>query len=126
MGVGMDSGLLGLHIKGTLWELANSGRGSLSPVSEGPSYIYVLCCAQPLQSCAILCYSVDCSPLNSSVHGILQARILEWTAMLSMHTVNITRYLFHPLQPYQYKGFEKAVGEMESFMLCCCSMCLLG
>ena len=26
MSVGMDSGLLGLHIKGTLWELANSGR----------------------------------------------------------------------------------------------------
>ena len=48
MSVGMDSGLLGLHIKGTLWELANSGRESLSPVSEGPSYIYVLCCAQSL------------------------------------------------------------------------------
>ena len=26
---------------------------------------------------------MDCSPLGSSVHGILQARILEWVAMLS-------------------------------------------
>jgi len=24
---------------------------------------------------------MDCSPLGSSVHGILQARILEWVAM---------------------------------------------
>ena len=26
---------------------------------------------------------MDCSPLGSSVHGILQARILEWIAMPS-------------------------------------------
>ena len=26
---------------------------------------------------------MDCSPPGSSVHGILQARILEWVAMLS-------------------------------------------
>ena len=25
-----------------------------------------------------LCYTMDCSPPGSSVHGILQARILEW------------------------------------------------
>ena len=28
-----------------------------------------------------LCDSVDCSPPGSSVHGILQARILEWVAI---------------------------------------------
>ena len=33
-----------------------------------------------LQSCPILCDPMDCSPLGSSVHGILQARILEWVA----------------------------------------------
>ena len=36
-----------------------------------------------LQSCPTLCDSVDCSPPGSSVHGILQARILEWVAMPS-------------------------------------------
>ena len=36
--------------------------------------------AQSLQSCLILCHPVDCSPPGSSVHGILQARILEWVA----------------------------------------------
>ena len=30
--------------------------------------------------CPTLCDSVDCSPPGSSVHGILQARILEWVA----------------------------------------------
>ena len=34
-----------------------------------------------LQSCPTLCDPMDCSLLGSSVHGILQARILEWIAM---------------------------------------------
>ena len=33
------------------------------------------------QLCPTLCYPVDCSPPGSSVHGILQARILEWVAI---------------------------------------------
>jgi hypothetical protein len=35
------------------------------------------------QSCPILCSLMDCSLLGSSVHGILQARVLEWIARLS-------------------------------------------
>ena len=37
--------------------------------------------AKLLQSCPTLCNPVDCSPPGSSVHGILQARILEWVAV---------------------------------------------
>ena len=33
------------------------------------------------QSCLTLCDPTDCSPPGSSVHGILQARILEWMAI---------------------------------------------
>ena len=33
------------------------------------------------QSCPNLCDPVDYSPPGSSVHGILQARILEWVAI---------------------------------------------
>ena len=40
-------------------------------------------CAQSLQSCPTLCDPMDCSLLGSSVHVILQARILEWVAMPS-------------------------------------------
>ena len=39
--------------------------------------------AKSLQSWPILCNPMDCSPAGSSVHGILQARILEWVAMPS-------------------------------------------
>ena len=34
-------------------------------------------CAKSLQSCPALCNPMDCSPPGSSVHRILQARILE-------------------------------------------------
>ena len=50
----------------------------LSLISE---IMYV--CAKLLQSGLTLCDPVDYSSLGSSVHGILQARILEWTAMPS-------------------------------------------
>ena len=33
--------------------------------------------------CTTLCDPMDCSPPGSSVHGILQARILAWVAMPS-------------------------------------------
>ena len=33
------------------------------------------------QSCLTLCDPKDCSPPGSSLHGILQARILEWVAI---------------------------------------------
>ena len=33
------------------------------------------------QSRSTLCDPVDCSPPGSSVHGILQARVLEWGAI---------------------------------------------
>ena len=40
-------------------------------------------CAKSLQSCPTLCNPMDCGPPGSSVHGILQARILEWVAISS-------------------------------------------
>ena len=45
----------------------------------------VLCvlCAQLLQSCLTVCNPMDYSPPDSSVHGIFQARRLEWVAMPS-------------------------------------------
>ena len=33
------------------------------------------------QSCPTVCYPMDCSQPASPVHGILQARILEWVAI---------------------------------------------
>ena len=33
------------------------------------------------QSCPVLCDPMDCSPPGSSVHGVLQARMLRWVAI---------------------------------------------
>ena len=33
------------------------------------------------QSCQTLCNPIDCSPPGSSIHGIFQARVLEWSAI---------------------------------------------
>ena len=40
-------------------------------------------CCSVVQSCPTLCDPLECSPPGSSVHGILQARTLEWVAMPS-------------------------------------------
>ena len=39
--------------------------------------------AKSLQSCPTLCDPIDGSPPGSSVHGIFQARTLEWVAISS-------------------------------------------
>ena len=45
-------------------------------------YILTKCLhAQSLQSCLTLYDPMDCSLPGSSVHGILQPRLLEWVAM---------------------------------------------
>ena len=44
---------------------------------------YYNVCAKSLQSCLTLCNPMDCSPPGFSVHGILQARILEQVAISS-------------------------------------------
>ena len=50
-----------------------------------PTLFLVLQCyaLQVAQLCPILCDPMDCSPPGSCVHGIFQARVLEWVAMLS-------------------------------------------
>ena len=42
-----------------------------------------LLCMFATQSCPTVCDLMDYSPPGSSVHGILQARILEWVVMTS-------------------------------------------
>ena len=54
-------------------------------------------CAKSLQSCPTLCDPTDYSLPGCSVHGILQARILEWMAMLSSRGLSWPRGRSCPL-----------------------------
>ena len=58
-------------------------RGSVLPV-----YVFVFVIVAQL--CLILCNPMDYSPPSSSVHGISQARILEWV------TISFPRGSFQP------------------------------
>ena len=62
--------------------LARGSLSRLAPVSVVHVPI-ILGCVMSLQSCLALCDPVDCSPPDCSVHGIFQARTLEWAAVSS-------------------------------------------
>ena len=59
----------------------------ISPLSHGSSSLSLpYFCNEKVRVlvtpwCPTLCDPMDCSPPGSSVHGILQARILEWVAI---------------------------------------------
>ena len=65
--------------------------------------------AKSLQSCLTLYDSLDCSPPGSSVHGILQARILEWVAMPSSRGSS-----FLTRRPSWLLGVEEGLGSRPS------------
>ena len=60
----------------------NASSGSL-PVGFPPKRDSHLFLCERAQSCLTLCDPVDGSPPGSSVHGVLQTRILEWVAISS-------------------------------------------
>ena len=47
--------------------------------------------AKLLQSYPTLCYPMNCSPPGSSVHGIVQVKILEWVAMTFSRGSSLSR-----------------------------------
>ena len=64
--------------------LSNRSAQVCPPYSICRVYIYNACLhTKSLQSCLILPDPKNGSPSRSSVHGVLQARILEWVAMPS-------------------------------------------
>ena len=46
-----------------------------------PFYFTLSSHAKSLQSCPTLCDPIDSSPPGSSIHGTLQARVVEWLAL---------------------------------------------
>ena len=70
-------------------EWINKRRGDYERKKEGKqermmsdkSAAAAAAAAKSLQSCPTLCDPIDGSPPGSPVHGILQARTLEWVAI---------------------------------------------
>ena len=60
---------------------AGEGIRSRGCLNEGALMLDGCCTGRHAQLCPTLCDPKDCSPPGSSVHGILQARILEWIAI---------------------------------------------
>ena len=63
-----------------------SGKQDTSPISQKEDMLITFAAAaaaaaKSLQSCPTLCDPIDGSPPDSSVPGILQARVLEWGAI---------------------------------------------
>ena len=86
MYVSLDNSLLSVRQEPTLRSLKGSPflpkNIQLSVHDSWPSEI-MHACMLGCFSCPTHCDPVGCSPSASSVHGILQARILEWVAMSS-------------------------------------------
>ena len=59
------------------------------------------------QSCPTLSDPMDCSPPDSSAHGIFQARVLEWGA-IAFSAVATTLYKMSGFQSPKYKACQKA------------------
>jgi len=67
------------------WSTIHNNEGIKQPkcplMSNGKQRAYTHVHAKSLQLCPALCDPMDCSPPGSSVHGTLQAGILEWVAI---------------------------------------------
>ena len=61
--------------------------------------------ARSLQSCSTLSDPMDCSLPGPSIHGIFQARVLEWVA------INNLRYADDPIH------MAESIEELKSFLM---------
>ena len=66
----------------------------LIPVNHKPHHSLMCMCVHA-QLCLTLCNPMDCSPPGSSVHGISQARILEWVAISFSREYSLPRDRTH-------------------------------
>ena len=88
-----------------------SSAGSTMTESEGKVLV--------AQSCLTLCDPMDCSLPGSSVHGILQARILEWVAIFFSRVIfqsqELNLDLLHCRQILYYLSHKKLLRGNKIF-----------
>ena len=67
----------GKSVVGKTWKKKKKIIGSFTEASQA----LLEPAAKSLQSCPTLCDPIDVSPPGFSIHGIFQARVLEWGAI---------------------------------------------
>ena len=93
----------------------------------------MLCYAKSLQSCPTLCDPIDGSLPGSPVPGILQARVLEWSAIVFSEDINyitikmgnkpsfplntLLGYLLVHWEGYQLEGLKKEKKKLSNTVL---------
>ena len=71
-----------LHCRQILYHLSHQGiLTHIYSYSHTFIHMYEEKENEVIQSCPTFCDPMDCSPPGSSIHGIFQARILEWVAI---------------------------------------------
>ena len=84
------------------------------------------------QSCPTLCDPMNCRPPGSSVHGIFQARVLEWGAIPALNTLphasnldwrSISHMIIYMFQCYSVKSSHPHLL-LQSPTVCCLHLCL--
>ena len=70
------------------------------------------------------CNPMDCSPQGSSVHGILQARILEWVSFptpgdLPDSRIDPTSFVSPALAGTSLPGKPKSLRAVTKDLMCC-------
>ena len=81
------------------------------------------------QLCPTLCDPMDCSPPGSSVHGILQARILEWVAIFSSRGSSQPRDRTHASCSSCIAGrffTPEPPGKAKGYSVCVCAVAQSG
>ena len=72
------------------------------------------------QSCPTLCDPVDCSQSGSSVHGILQARMLEWGSLSLLQGTQVS----HITGGFFTIWATREALEASGLFCCCCCCCV--
>ena len=67
------------------------------------------------QSCLTLCDPMDCSLPGSSLHGILQARVLEWVAIAFSRGSSRPRVSRIPGRRFNLWATRESFGDMLKF-----------
>ena len=88
------------------------GIESLLPIMETLSFNPSVC-VLVTQLCPTLCDPMDCSPPDSSVHGISQARILEWVCEVKVAQSCLTLRPHGLYSPWNSPGQNTRVGSLS-------------